>query len=151
MEKEVKRKSAKEAFLKGFVSSLVAGITGGILGVVFAAIMLIFGIPASVTNILGNYNTLKCEKLWVVEDDSKTGMLLTVNDEGGLLTVYDKTIPDYETTVSVSIRKSGGEFILAGAKGMVTISAGNGDSIRRNISTTKEPKEDPDERDKNFK
>ena len=73
-------------------------------------------------------SSVTCKRLWIERDDGQTAMLLSADDEGGFLSVYakGKDHTDYRRTVWLSISETGGEIILNGTQGMVTIKAGDG-------------------------
>ena len=144
-------KTAKEIVLTTAISSCIATVLVYVSQIIFP-----FSKPPTPR---GSFNSVECKRLSVVDDDGKTGMLLTVSKDGGLLTLYGNG-PDYRRIADLSIRKSGGMLILDVPKGMISIAAGDGIHLYhrdgntrsiRTISATPESEKTPDELDENSK
>ena len=114
-------KTAKQIVLSTAISAFISTTVCVIIVLLLKGVFPFLYSPPPLTS----FDAVKCKKLWVVDDDGKTAMLLAGDQDGGLLNVYSKG-PDFEKTVALSIRKSGGEITLSGPKGMVTLTAGDG-------------------------
>ncbi|MDE0298588.1 MAG: hypothetical protein OXN17_08155 [Candidatus Poribacteria bacterium] len=101
-------------------------LTAIVTGIVMGVVQIIF--QQYTENSYARFGTVVCKTLWIETDDGQTQMLLSVDDDGGFLTVSGKgkEYTDYRRTVGLSISETGGEIILNGTSGMVIIKAEDG-------------------------
>ena len=106
-----------------FMTIIVASVVGGIVGGSLVQIIM-----QDHTDSYATFDTVECKSLSVVDDDGKSGILLSVRDGRGFLSVSDKDTdsPDYRERAMISISKAGGSLVLTGREGMVSITAGDG-------------------------
>ena len=105
-------------------SSIVAGcVFGAVAGLVQN--LLTENYPVDSTP---EFFSVKCQQIWVVDEEGNEGILLSVNDKGGSLIINgigDNT-PDYRKSVSLSIDGAGGMLHVSGTESAILATSNDG-------------------------
>ena len=99
-----------------FLAAIVAGVLGDL---VQSIVKQNFCLDSQ-----AEFFSVTCKQIWVVDDEGKTGMLLSVTDKGGFLLIDDPR--NYRKSVSLSIDESGGVLHLSGTEGAILAKSDNG-------------------------
>ena len=97
---------------KMFLIAIVAGAVGGVV----QGLMQNFTIESH-----PEFFSVKCQQIWVVDDEGKTAILLGVNDEGGFMHIngIGTDTPDYQKSITLTIDGSGGVLRVSGTEGSI--------------------------------
>ena len=99
---------------KAFFIAIVAGVVGGLVQGLVSK-------PRYSLDSTPEFFSVTCKQLWVVDDEGKTGMLLSVNDEGGFMHVngIGADTPDYQKAITLTIEETGGVLRVSGTEGSI--------------------------------
>lgn len=67
------------------------------------------------------FDTVVCKKLWIVDEESKARVIITTDDKGGIIGIYDKDRETSTRQVGLLIGEHGGAIALTGKNGAINL------------------------------
>ncbi len=75
------------------------------------------------------FDTVKCKQLLIVDEDSKNCVIVSTDDKGGIIGVYDKDDSTSTHQVGLLIGKHGGAITVTGTNGAINLRTSDKDAI----------------------